>query len=60
MSNQVQISLDQKVYDRLIQLKVAPCRDINDVIELEAEGHHYTLAEEIERTKAGVYDSAGS
>ncbi len=74
MKNQIQVAVDQKVYARLIELKVAPCKDINDVIDhllfhdghrsiaatgLEAEENHFTLEEEIERTRAGVYDTAG-
>lgn len=73
MDNQVQVSLDQKVYDRLVQLQVPPCSNINGVIEhllfhsghksneaiaLEAEERHFSFEEEIERTIAGVYDSS--
>ena len=75
MSNQVQVSLDQKVYDRLIELQVVPCTSINDVIarllfhsghksneviSLEAEERHFSFAEEVERSNAGVYSTAGS
>ncbi len=75
MSNQVQVFLDQAVYDGLLQLQVPPCSSINDVIDrllfhnghksngvigLESEERHFSLDEEIERTKAGVYDTAGS
>lgn len=75
MANQVQVLLDQKIYERLVQLQVAPYSSINDVVErllfhsghksneaidLEAEERHFSFEEEIERTKAGVYDTAGA
>jgi predicted ATP-dependent protease len=75
MANQIQVLLDQKVYDRLQELQVVPLNSINDVIErllfhgghkskevvdLEAEEKHFSLEEEIERTRAGVYDTAGA
>jgi len=75
MGKQVQVSLDQEVYDRLIQLQVVPYNSINDVIDhlqfhnghkskevidLEARGRHFSFEEEVERTKAGIYDTAGA
>ena len=75
MGNQVQVFLDQKVYDSLLQLQVPPYSSINDVvkrllfhsghksrevIELESEEKHFTFEEELERSRAGVYDTAGA
>lgn len=75
MSNQVPVLLDQKVYDGLLQLQVPPCSTINDVINrllflnghksnevigLEREENHFSLEDEIERAKAGIYSTAGS
>jgi hypothetical protein len=75
MANQVQVLLDHKVYERLLELQVAPIGSINDVIDrllfhsghksreavdLEAEEKHFSFEEEVERTKAGVYDTAGA
>jgi len=72
---QVQVQLDTAIYNRLQELQVPPCNSINDVINrllyhnghkskevvaLEAEEQHFTFADEIERTKAGIYDSAAS
>ena len=33
MSNQVQVSLDEAVYNRLLELQVPPLNDINSVID---------------------------
>jgi hypothetical protein len=74
MDKQVQVMLDQTVYDRLLELRVAPYSDINAVIErllfhsghksreaiqLEAEEHHYSFEEELKRDRDGVYASSG-
>ncbi|MCM8856530.1 MAG: hypothetical protein LC541_13830 [Candidatus Thiodiazotropha sp.] len=74
MSNQVQVSLDQAVYDRLLQLQVPPYNDINSVIErllfhtgrksneviqLEAEERHFSFEEEVQREMDGVYAGSG-
>lgn len=73
MENQVEVLLDQKVYNRLVELQVPPCDTINEVIDhllfhsghksreavdVEAEEKNFSMEEEIERTKAGVYDSS--
>lgn len=75
MSNQVQVTIDQDVYDRLMLLEVPPINDVNGAIKslLEYEGHpspafiaagaaghHYSMKEEMERTKAGIYDCGGA
>lgn len=75
MPNQVQVTIDQDIYDRLLLLVAPPIADINGVIKslLEYEGHpspaaialgaaehHYTMAEELERSKAGVYEYGGA
>ncbi|MCU7892746.1 MAG: hypothetical protein KZQ78_14505 [Candidatus Thiodiazotropha sp. (ex Ustalcina ferruginea)] len=74
MSNQVQVSLDQAVYDRLLQLQVPPYNDINSVVErllfhagrksneaiqLEAEELHFSFEEEVQREMDGVYAGSG-
>jgi len=75
MNSQMQIYVDQDVYNRLMELQVAPYKNMSEVIgcllfhsghkpreviDLEAEEQHFTLEQEIERSKAGVYDSAVS
>lgn len=75
MTDQIQISVDQDIYERLQMLMVPPISDANAVIKellfqeghaspasvaLEASGHHYTMAEELERTKLGIYDCGGA
>jgi hypothetical protein len=74
MSNQVQVMIDQDVYDRLLMLMVPPINDINSAIKalllhdgraspaaisVAAEGQHFTYAEELERTSMGIYESGG-
>ena len=74
MSSQVQVNLDQAVYDRLLELQVPPCNDINSVIErllfhsgrksseviqLEADERHYTFEQEVQRAMDGVYAGSG-
>lgn len=74
MSNQVQVMIDQDVYEHLQTLMVPPISDINSVIKallfhdgraspaaisVEAEGRHFTYAEELERTSMGIYESGG-
>lgn len=74
MTKQIQITLDQDVYDRLQMLMVPPFSDANAVIKqlLVLEGHpspavvalgestrHYTYAQELERSSQGFYDGGG-
>jgi|GEM_PF-830994 len=74
MSEQVQVSIDRKIYDRLLELEAPPYSNINAVLDrllyhsghasreataLEREEHHYTMEEERERSSAGVYEGSG-
>ena len=74
MTGQTQIAIDSDVYARLQMLMVPPNNDANAVIKallyhdghasraataLEAEGQHFTYAQELERSSMGVYDSGG-
>lgn len=74
MSNQVQVSLNEAVYNRLLELQVPPYNDANSVIErllfhagrksnaaiqLEAETRHYSFEEEMQRYMSGVYAGSG-
>lgn len=73
MSNQVQVLVDQAVYDRLLELKVPPFTDINSVIErllfhngrktneaAMVEGdRHYSFEEELQRDRDGFYAGSG-
>lgn len=75
MSNQVQVMIDQDVYERLQMLMVPPVSDVNSAIKallfhdghtspaaisVGAEGRHFTYAEELERASMGVYDCGGA
>jgi hypothetical protein len=75
MGTQVQVFLDEKVYNTLLELQSPPDGSINDVLErllfhegqksneliaLEREAKHYSFDEELERTSAGIYSTAGS
>ena len=75
MTDQIQISVDRNIYDRLQMLMVPPINDANAVIRelLFQEGHaspaavavgaseqHFTMEQELERTKRGVYDCGGA
>ncbi|MFA7317315.1 MAG: hypothetical protein WC029_07105 [Sulfuricella sp.] len=74
MSGQIQIKIDQDLYDRLMLLMVPPISDANAVIrellildgrtgrsaaELAASEQHYTYEQELERSSMGVYDGGG-
>jgi hypothetical protein len=74
MTDQVQISIDRDIYDRLQLLMVPPIDDANAVIKellyhegrtsrsataMEATGQHYTYAQELERSKQGIYECGG-
>ncbi|MDO9635901.1 MAG: hypothetical protein Q7I95_02975, partial [Thiobacillus sp.] len=74
MTDQVQITIDQEVYDRLQILMVPPIGDANAVIKallyhngsdspaavaLKADGQHFTYEQELERSRQGVYESGG-
>jgi len=75
MTDQIQISIDREVYDQLLMLMVPPISDANAVIKelLNQGGHaspasvavgaseqHFTMEQELERTKRGVYDCGGA
>lgn len=75
MTDQIQISVDRDTYERLEMLMVPPFNDANAVIRgllleeghaspasvaLGASEHHFTMAEELERTSQGVYDCGGA
>ncbi|HUX89723.1 MAG TPA: hypothetical protein VMV48_03435 [Gallionellaceae bacterium] len=74
MNDQVQITIDRDIYERLQMLMVPPINDANAVIKellfhegrasrsavaMEATGQHYTYAQELERSKLGIYDCGG-
>lgn len=74
MTNQIQITIDREVYDRLRMLMVPPISDANAVIKtllyqdgraspaaivLAADERHYTYAQELERASQGVYECGG-
>lgn len=74
MSEQIQITIDQDIYDRLQTLMVPPVNDANAVIKellyhdgrtsrsavaLEASEQHFTYAQELERSSQGIYECGG-
>ncbi|MDO8292538.1 MAG: hypothetical protein Q7T29_06710 [Gallionella sp.] len=75
MTDQIKISIDREVYDRLLMLMVPPISDANAVIKelltqdgraspasvaLGASEHHFTMEQELERTRQGVYEGGGN
>lgn len=75
MTDQIQITIDREIYDRLQMLMVPPVSDANAVIKellyhdgrtsaaaaaLETSGQHFTYAQELERSNQGVYDCGGA
>jgi hypothetical protein len=74
MNEQIQISIDRDVYDQLQMYMVPPVNDANAVIKellfhegrssrsaiaLEATEQHFTFAQELERSKMGIYECGG-
>ena len=74
MTDQVQITIDQEVFDRLQMLMVPPISDANAVVKallyhngsdspaviaLKADEQHFTYEQELERSRQGVYESGG-
>lgn len=75
MTEQVQISIDKDVYQRLQELCVPPVNSINDLLRqflinegkgktkeamrLEASVSHRSMEEEKKAAETGVYDSSG-
>ncbi len=75
MTDQIQISVDRDVYERLQMLMVPPISDANAAIKelllheghaspaylaVEAGGHHFTMDEELSRAMSGVYEGGGN
>jgi hypothetical protein len=74
MTNQIQINIDQDVYERLQMLMVPPINDANAAIKallyhdgrsspaavaVETDKQHFTYAQELERSNQGVYECGG-
>lgn len=74
MTDQIQITIDRDVYERLQMLMVPPVSDANAVIRelllqeghpspaamaLGAAGQHFTYAQELERSSQGIYEGGG-
>ncbi len=74
MTDQIQITIDRDVYDRLRMLMVPPVSDANAAIKallyhdgraspaavaVEADEQHFTFAQEVERARQGVYECGG-
>ncbi len=74
MTDQIQITIDHDVYDRLQMLMVPPISDANAAIKAllfhdgraspasvatEAGGQHFTYAQELERSSQGIYECGG-
>lgn len=74
MAEQLQISIDKDIYERLQMLMVPPNNDANAVIKellfhdgrssrsalaVEATEQHYTSAQESERSNLGIYECGG-
>ena len=75
MSDQIKISVDRDTYEKLQMLMVPPISDANAVIRelllqeghaspaavaVDASEHHYSMAQELERNRQGVYDCGGA
>ena len=75
MTDQIQISIDRELYDQLQMLMVPPFSDANAVIKellyldgrtgpvpvaLGAAEQHFTMEQELERARQGVYESGGA
>jgi hypothetical protein len=74
MTDQIQITIDRDVYERLQMLMVPPISDPNTAIKallyhdgrasraavaLESDERHFTYAQELERSNQGVYECGG-
>ena len=75
MSDQIKISVDRDTYEKLQMLMVPPISDANAFIRelllqeghaspaavaVDASEHHYSMAQELERNRQGVYDCGGA
>jgi hypothetical protein len=71
----MQITIDRDVYDRLQKLVAPPVNDVNSairalmdydgrsspsVVALGAAEQHFSMDQELERARMGVYDSGGA
>lgn len=74
MTDQVQITIDRDIYNRLQMLMVPPISDPNAAIKallyqdgrasqaataVESSGQHFSYAQELERASSGVYECGG-
>ncbi|MCW8943938.1 MAG: hypothetical protein OQL27_04130 [Sedimenticola sp.] len=70
MNNHVNVTLDKAVYDQLVSLQTTSSQDMNDVIgrllfhgerkmRQEGEEPHYTMEQELQRERDGVFASSG-
>lgn len=74
MTDQIQITIDRDVFERLQMLMVPPINDANTVIKellyrdgraspaavaLGAAEQHFTYAQELERSAQGIYEGGG-
>ena len=75
MSDQIQISIDRDIYNQLQLLMVPPTSDANAVIKellyldgraspafvaMGAAEQHFTMQQELERNRQGIYDCGGA
>lgn len=75
MTDQIQITVDRDTYERLQMLMVPPISDANAVIKelllqeghaspafiaVDASEHHFSMAQELERNRMGIYDCGGA
>lgn len=75
MTDQIKISIDRETYEQLQLLMVPPVNDVNAVIKellyydgrtspaaaaLEASEHHFSMEQEIERNRQGIYEGGGN
>jgi predicted CopG family antitoxin len=70
MNNQVNVTLDKNVYDQLARLQAESGHEMSEVIgrllfhgerkmRLEGEETHYTMEQELQRERDGVFASSG-
>lgn len=74
MTDQVHITIDREIYDRLQMLMVPPVSNANAVIKellskdgrtsdaaiaVAASERHFTFEQELERARSGIYECGG-
>jgi hypothetical protein len=74
MTDQIQITIDKDIYDRLQMLMVPPISDANAAIRallyhdgrasraavaVEFDEQHFSYAQELDRSSQGVYECGG-